>query len=72
VQHLNIIKSIYARESLDIEFQLNIRNVFNHPNFALPSGNLSAPGSVGRITATRGLIERAGARAMTGELRINW
>jgi hypothetical protein len=72
VQHLNVIKSIYARESLDIEFQLNIRNVFNHPNFALPSGNLSAPGSVGRVTATRGLIERAGARAMTGELRINF
>jgi hypothetical protein len=27
-------------------------NVFNHPNFGLPANNISAPGTVGRITST--------------------
>ncbi|HZT33130.1 MAG TPA: TonB-dependent receptor [Bryobacteraceae bacterium] len=40
------------RERLRMQFRVNMANVFNHPNFALPASNISSPATVGRITSS--------------------
>ena len=73
VQHFSLLKRVYARgEKTNVQFQLNVLNLFNHPNFDLPRADISAPGTVGRIAATRTFLEQAGARTMSAELRINF
>ena len=39
-------------ERMRAQFRVNMANVFNHPNFALPASNISSPGTVGRITSS--------------------
>lgn len=41
--------NLYERARL--QFQSTMVDVFNHPDFALPASNISAAGSVGRITS---------------------
>jgi hypothetical protein len=72
VQHFSLIKRFYQKEQRNIQFQWNALNVFNHPNFNLPSANISTPSSVARVTSSRPLLEQAGPRTMTAELRINF
>jgi hypothetical protein len=49
---LAVSKYFTITERLRLQFRANFVNVFNHPNFALPAANISAPAAVGRITAT--------------------
>jgi hypothetical protein len=49
---LAVSKYFTITERLRLQFRANLVNVFNHPNFALPAANISAPAAVGRITAT--------------------
>ena len=72
LQHFSLLKRFRLSETAHVQFQLNVLNLFNHPNFDLPNANISAPNMVGQITATRGLLERAGARSINAELRINF
>jgi hypothetical protein len=49
---LAISKYFPIRENLRMQFRMNMANVFNHPNFALPAANISSPATVGRITSS--------------------
>ncbi len=71
-QHFSVIKRFYQAEQRSVQFQLNVLNVFNHPNFNLPIANISTSATVAQVRATRPLLEQAGARTMTAELRINF
>lgn len=39
-------------ERLKAQFRMNMANAFNHPNFALPSSNISSPATVAKITSS--------------------
>jgi hypothetical protein len=45
-------KYFAIRENLRMQFRVNMANALNHPNFALPAANISAPATVGRITSS--------------------
>jgi hypothetical protein len=49
-------------------------NVFNHPNFEIPSSNISVPGQVGVITTQHGRFraERSGPRFIDMRLRLEF
>jgi hypothetical protein len=49
---LAVSKYFAITERIRMQFRANFANVFNHPNFALPAANISAPAAVGRITAS--------------------
>ena len=49
---LAVSKYFPIKERLRAQFRMNMANAFNHPNFALPASNISAPGSVGRSTSS--------------------
>jgi hypothetical protein len=49
----NIARTFKIRERLSFTFGIQAYNLFNHPNFANPSGSLSS-GSFGEITSTLG------------------
>ena len=72
-QHFSVTKRFYQRnERTNVEFQLNMLNVFNHPNFNLPAANISAPSTVAQVQSTRPYLENGGSRTMTAILRINF
>ena len=45
---------------------LSATDALNHPNFALPNANISAPNTVGRITKTQAREEAAARTLMLG------
>ena len=51
---LTLGKTFSLTERLKFTFMAAAQNLFNHANFNNPSANLSAPGSYGVITSTRG------------------
>ncbi len=72
-QHFSATKRFYQRnEHTSIDLQFSILNLFNHPNFNLPSVNISNARTVAQVQATRPLIEAAAGRTMTAALRINF
>lgn len=72
-QHLGVTKRLYQRgERANLEFQFNILNMFNHPNFNTPSSNISNARTVAQVQSTRPLIEAAGYRTMTAVLRFRF
>jgi hypothetical protein len=68
---LSATKILRFKERGRVEFSVSASNAFNHPNFALPNGNISAPNSVGRVTGTLGTDE-AGARGLLFGSRIEF
>jgi outer membrane receptor protein involved in Fe transport len=50
MQHLSIAKTFSITERLKFTFTAAASNALNHPNFALPAGNISSPGTVGVIS----------------------
>jgi hypothetical protein len=50
--NLTVSKQFRIKEWLSFTYQLAIQNLFNHPYFTNPSSNISAPGSVGKISST--------------------
>ncbi|WP_158819733.1 TonB-dependent receptor [Granulicella sp. S156] len=48
---LTLAKKVYRREALNLEIGANGFNLFNHPNFALPGGDISSPGGLGVISS---------------------
>jgi hypothetical protein len=64
MHHVSLAKTFNLTERFKFTFTAAISNLFNHPNFARPAANISAPGSVGVISD---LVE--GGRARHIELR---
>lgn len=63
-ENLSVAKVFKLTERVNFTFTAAAQNFLNHPNFAMPSADISAPGTVGRISA---LTWNAGYRVM--ELR---
>ncbi|MGH9469599.1 MAG: carboxypeptidase regulatory-like domain-containing protein [Terriglobia bacterium] len=52
---LGILKDFRIRERMTLEFQCNMTDALNHPNFGYPDSNISdGPGVAGTITSTNG------------------
>ena len=64
MHHLSVAKSFPITERVRFTFTSAITNLFNHPNFATPAANISAPANVGVIDD---LVE--GGRSRRIELR---
>jgi len=62
-----LAKTFPLRESLKMRFEATFTNLPNHPNFAPPPTNVSAPASFGQITAVQ-TADNAGNR--TGQLAL--
>lgn len=60
-------KTFALREALKMRFEATFTNLPNHPNFAPPAVNVSAPDSFGQITSTQ-TAENSGNR--TGQLAL--
>jgi hypothetical protein len=58
-------KQFKVTENSKLQFQANAFNVFNHPNFGRPNGNLNSAATVGKSTFTIN-----GARVM--QLALRW
>ncbi len=50
---LTLGKTFPIHERLQFTFLTAVQNILNHPNFANPSANISAPGSVGVISSVQ-------------------
>jgi len=48
----SVFKSFHVTERQRVEFRAEIFNIFNTPQFANPSGNISAPASFGKTLST--------------------
>jgi hypothetical protein len=64
---LGIHKRFKITEDTSIQLQANAFNLFNHPNFGLPVGNLNNPAQVGKSISTAGT-----ARVMQLALRFDF
>jgi hypothetical protein len=60
-------KKFKVTETSTLQFQANAFNIFNHPNFGLPNGNLNSAATVGKSTLTIN-----GARVMQLALRFDF
>jgi hypothetical protein len=60
-------KKFKVTETSSLQFQANAFNLFNHPNFGLPNGNLNSAATVGKSTFTIN-----GARVMQLALRFDF
>jgi hypothetical protein len=69
--NLSATKIVRFKEQGRIEFSVAASNALNHPNFAIPNANISAPNSVGRITALNG-VDEAGPRGLMFGTRIEF
>lgn len=67
--HVSLGKRFKLSERFGIQYILAASNVFNHPNFTLPSSNISVPGSFGIVS---GIRDYAFHRAMEMRLRIEF
>lgn len=52
---LSLFKGFSLGDQRRIELRGEFFNAFNHPNFANPSGDISNPGSFGKVSATTGI-----------------
>jgi hypothetical protein len=49
---LSIFKDFKFTERWYLQFRTEFFNIFNHPNFANPSADISSPGSFGKVSNT--------------------
>ena len=67
LNNLSLVKRFAIKERIHLVYVAAIMNVFNHPNFAPPSANISAPGSVGVVNS---VVDFSGSRQMEMRLRL--
>jgi outer membrane receptor protein involved in Fe transport len=48
---LTVAKKLYRRDSMNLQVGANGFNLFNHPNFSVPGGDISSPGGLGVISS---------------------
>ena len=66
-------KLFRVTERISVEFSTLFVNIFNHPNFAVPASNISAPTQVGIISSqTRPLLGEPGPREIDFTLRVRF
>ena len=46
-----LAKKLYNHESLNLQIGATAYNVFNHPNFSVPAGNIASGSGLGYITS---------------------
>jgi hypothetical protein len=64
----SLAKRTYFSERGNVEFRMNVFNIFNHPNFSINTGNFDFEATTfGRITGTTGQV-----REISASLGINW
>jgi len=68
MQHLSIAKTFSLNERFKFTFTSAISNILNHPNFANPSGNISAT----NVGVVGGLVEGAKGRNIEIRGRIDF
>jgi hypothetical protein len=51
---MNLMKNITWKERYNLQVRADAFNVFNHPNFGVPSASISNPASMGVISSTVG------------------
>lgn len=68
----SLSKYFPIREKVRLQFRMNMANAFNHPNFAQPAANISAPASVAHITATMLPMGSGTAREIDFMLRLEF
>jgi outer membrane receptor protein involved in Fe transport len=69
MQNLSLAKTFPITERFRFTFTAAASNALNHPNFSLPSANISVPGSVGVIN---GLVEGGSGRQIELRGRIDF
>ena len=69
VHNATVSKIFQTHERVRTTFMVAAQNLFNHPTFATPSGNISSAGTVGVVTSTKGYL---GARTIELRLRIQF
>jgi hypothetical protein len=70
---LGINKWFPIHEQFRLRFNVNMRNVFNHPTFfGNPATNISAPGQVAQITGYQIALEDNAFRQIYGGFRLEW
>jgi hypothetical protein len=70
---LGVNKWFPIREHVRLRFNVNMRNVFNHPTlYGNPATNISAPGQVGQITGFQTALEDNPFRQIYGGFRLEW
>ncbi len=70
---LGVNKWFPIKEHFRLRFQVNMRNLFNHPTlFGNPATNISAPGQVAQITGYQIALEDNAFRQIYGGLRLEW
>lgn len=69
MHNLSLAKTFGITERIKFTFTTSISNVFNHPNFAVPSANISVPASAGVVSS---LVEGAGSRQIELRGRIDF
>ena len=70
-QDMGIYKEFSLGENRVLRVEGTCINVFNHPNFANPNANISAPTTAGKITATQN-VEGGGGRTTQIALRFRF
>ena len=55
----DVTKRFRLTERLQLDYMATISNIFNHPNFAFPGSNISAPGQASIITTCLQLASSA-------------
>ncbi|MGH9325491.1 MAG: carboxypeptidase regulatory-like domain-containing protein [Terriglobia bacterium] len=67
----SLMKTFPLRENVHLEFQVNMVNALNHPNFAAPNSNISNVGVVGTIGGTGSILYgEPGPREIDFALRL--
>jgi Carboxypeptidase regulatory-like domain len=72
--NVSITKRFRLTERLQLDYMATISNIFNHPNFAFPGSNISAPGQASIITTQHDRFrpERSGPRFIDMRLRLEF
>ncbi len=73
VLHLGLLKAFRIREPLKLEVELAVRDLFNHPNFALPATAINST-AVAQITGQSGgnALEAGVSRNMQLRMSLSW
>jgi hypothetical protein len=72
VTHVSLAKYINFNERVRLRPEISAFNVFNHPNWANPSTNItSAPGVIS-ATVGRNDLDSIGPRSLRASLRLEW
>lgn len=71
VLHLGLVKGFVLREPLRMEVELAVRDLFNHPNFGLPTSNISST-AVAQITGMAGGLQAGNLRNMQLRANLTW